>query len=66
MVFMLVVTLTSLCLTLQTKCTALMAGSGDPFANTIQAVLSIVLLILAIILAVKGGRTIFGKKKANA
>ena len=66
MVFMLVVTLTSLVMTLQAKCTALMAGTGDPFAAGVQAALAAVLFVLAVILAVKGAKTIFGKKKAAA
>ena len=66
MVFMLVVTLTSLVMTLQAKCTALMAGAGDPFAAGVQAALAAVLFVLAVILAVKGAKTIFGKKKAAA
>ena len=64
MVFMLVVTLTSLVMTLQAKCTVLMAGTGDLFAAGVQAILAAVLFVLAIILAVKGAKTIFGKKKA--
>ena len=66
MVFMLVVTLTSLVMTLQAKCTAFMAGTGDPFAAGVQAALAAVLFVLAVILAVKGAKTIFGKKKAAA
>ena len=66
MVFMLVVTLTSLVMTLQAKCAALMAGAGDPFAAGVQAALAAVLFVLAVILAVKGAKTIFGKKKAAA
>ncbi len=66
MVFMLAVTLTSLVQTLMAKTTVLMAGSGDLFAAGVQAVLAAVLFVLAIILAVKGAKTIFGKKKAPA
>lgn len=66
MVFMLIVTLTSLVMTLQSKCTALMAGSGDPVAASVQAILAAVLFVLAVILAVKGAKTIFGKKPAAA
>lgn len=65
MVFMLVVTLTSLCQTLYAKSLVLMAGTGDLFAAGVQAVLSAILFILAIILAVKGAKTIFGKKKTS-
>lgn len=66
MVFMLIVTLTSLVMTLQEKCMLLMAGTSAVFAPAIQAVLAAVLLVLAVILAVKGAKTIFGggtKKK---
>lgn len=63
MVFMLVVTLTSLVITIQSKCVALMAASGDPVANVLQAVIACVLLVLAVILAVKGAKTFFAKKK---
>ncbi len=63
MVFMLVVTLTSLVITIQSKCVALMAASGDPVANVLQAVIAFVLLVLAVILAIKGAKTFFAKKK---
>ena len=62
MVFMLVVTLTSLAMTLQTQTLKIMAG-GDIFAPTVQVILAALLFILAIVLAVKGCKTIFGKKK---
>ena len=63
MVFMLVVTLTSLVMTLQSKCLVLMSGTGDLFAAGIQAALAAILFVLSIILAVKGAKTIFGKKE---
>ena len=66
MVFMLIVTLTSLVMTLQAKCALLMAGTSAVLAPAIQAVLAAVLLVLAVILAIKGAKTIFGggaKKK---
>lgn len=62
MVFMLTVTLTSLVQTLYAKGLVLMAGTGDLFSAGVQAVLSAILFILAIVLAVKGAKTIFGKK----
>lgn len=62
MVFMLAVTLTSLAMTLQAQTLNIMAG-GDIFAPTVQVVLAALLFILAIVLAVKGAKTIFGKKK---
>lgn len=62
MVFMLAVTLTSLVQTLYAKGLVLMAGTEDLFSAGVQAVLSAILFILAIVLAVKGAKTIFGKK----
>lgn len=62
MVFMLAVTLTSLAMTLQAQTLNIMAG-GDIFAPTVQVVLAALLFVLAIVLAVKGAKTIFGKKK---
>ena len=62
MVFMLAVTLTSLAMTLQTQSVAIFAG-GDITAPLVQTILAALLFILAIILAVKGCKTIFGKKK---
>jgi Na+-driven multidrug efflux pump len=50
MIFMLIVTLTSLALTIQQKFTLIAAG-GDIFAPAIQGVLAIVLFVLAIVLA---------------
>ena len=63
MVFMLAVTLTSLVQTLYAKGLVLMAGSGDLFSTAVQAILAAILFVLAIVLAVKGAKTIFGKKK---
>lgn len=63
MVFMLVVTLTSLVQTLYAKGLVLMAGSGDLFSAAVQAILAAILFVLAIVLAVKGAKTIFGEKK---
>lgn len=63
MVFMLAVTLTSLVQTLYAKSLVLMAGSGDLFSAAVQAILAAILFVLAIVLAVKGAKTIFGKKK---
>ena len=62
MAFMLVVTLTSLFQTITAKITALAAGYT--FANAAQLVLGALLFVLAIVLAVEGCITIFGKKKA--
>lgn len=65
MVFMLAVTLTSLVQTLYAKGLVLMAGSGDLFSAAVQAILAAILFALAIVLAVKGAKTIFGKKKSQ-
>ena len=65
MVFMLVVTLTSL----------VMTGAGeDPrhcrrgltLANVLQLIIGVLLLVLAVVLAAKGAKVIFGKKRAVA
>ncbi len=65
MIFMLVVTLFSLCQTISAKVTAITSGAvaaGDwgPYA---QAILGALLFVLAIVLAVEGIITIFFKKK---
>lgn len=62
MVFMLAVTLTSLVQTLYAKGLVLMAGTGDLFSAAVQAILAAILFVLAIVLAVKGAKTIFSKK----
>ena len=66
MVFMLVVTLTSLAITIQAKGAIIFSGGLTPdntAATLIQFVLGIVLVILAILLAVKGFKTIACKKQ---
>lgn len=62
MVFMLIVTLTSLVLTMQAKFLAI-AGGALTLANGLQLVLAVLLAVLAVVLAVKGARVIFGNKK---
>ena len=64
MAFMLIVTLTSLALTAKTKATAI-ATTGIAFAPVIQLALAVLLFALAIILAIKGCKQIFGAKKAE-
>lgn len=63
MAFMLVVTLTSLVITVWTKIGALTAGALTA-ANVLQLIIAILLMVFAVVLAVKGIRTIFGRKKA--
>ncbi|MBQ3387047.1 MAG: carbon starvation protein A [Eggerthellaceae bacterium] len=64
MIFMLIVTLTSLILTSVAKVKALAAGFA--FAPFIQLVLAVALFVLAIILAIKACKHIFGMAKKNA
>ena len=61
MAFMLVVTIVSLCQTIWTN-----VSNAVDMWNWIRAGLGTLLVILAIVLAVEGVQTIFGKKKANA
>ena len=63
MLFMLIVTLCSLVQTAMAKFKAI-AANGASFAPMVQLILAVVLFALAIVLAVEGCQTIFGKKKA--
>lgn len=63
MAFMLVVTLTSLVITVWTKIGALAAGALTA-ANVLQLIIAVLLMVFAVVLAVKGIRTIFGRKRA--
>lgn len=65
MVFMLLVTLTSLVITVWGKITGIAAGAVT-LANVLQLVIGVLLLVLAVILAVKGAKVVFGKKKVTA
>ena len=62
MVFMLAVTLTSLCMTIQQKFVAVSTG-GDIFAAAIQLVIALFLLVLAVILTIKGTKTLINANK---
>lgn len=62
MVFMLIVTLTSLVLTAKAKVAAIMT-TGVAFAPVAQLILAVLLLVLAIVLAVKGIKQIAGSAK---
>ena len=62
MIFMLAVTLTSLALTIQQKALAIVT-TGLAFAPAAQLILAVLLFVLAIVLAVKGGKTIIGQRK---
>ncbi len=64
MVFMLIVTLTSLAQTCFAKFGSLAAGTAtDVLAAGVQGTLSVVLFVLAIVLAVQGAKSLFGSKK---
>lgn len=60
--FMMVVTICSLCITIKNQITIIAAGGADwgPYA---QAILGILLVILAVVLAVEGIQTLTGKNK---
>ena len=64
MVFMLIVTLTSLALTAQAKVSAIMT-SGVALAPVVQLLLAILLFVLAIVLAVKAIKHIASTAKAQ-
>ncbi len=65
MFFMLVVTLTSLAFTLQTNVMAIMAGGADVVWSWIRAILSVLLIVLAIILAIDGVKTLAKQKRGK-
>ena len=62
MAFMMVVTISSLCVTVKNQIGIISAGSADwgPYAQTILAIL---LIVLAVILVIEGIQTLFGKNK---
>ncbi|MBE5875988.1 MAG: carbon starvation protein A [Lachnospiraceae bacterium] len=65
MAFMMVVTISSLAITVKNQVGIIMKGTADwgPYAQTILAVL---LIVLAIILVIEGIQTLFGKNKKAA
>lgn len=65
MAFMLAVTLTSLCMTIVNKVSAL-ATAGPALGTILQLIIAVLLVILAVILAIKGVRVIASKKSAKA
>lgn len=64
MAFMLVVTITSLCFTLKTNFVGISAGGEGVTWCVVRAVISALLIILAVILAVDGIKTMTAQKKA--
>lgn len=65
MTFMLIVTVTSLCLTIRTNVMNIMA-STDPVWSGIRLVISILLIVLAIVIAVDSVKTLASQKKEQA
>ncbi|MBD5539977.1 MAG: carbon starvation protein A [Lachnospiraceae bacterium] len=68
MAFMLVVTITSLCFTLKTNFAGITAGGAGVAWCYVRAIISALLIVLAIILAIDGVKTMAsqGKEKAGA
>lgn len=62
MAFMIVVTICSLCVTVKNQIGIISAGGADwgPYA---QAILAVILIILAVVLVIEGVQTLTGKKK---
>lgn len=65
MAFMLVATLSSLCITIKTNVGKIMAD-GAAFGTIVQAGISILLIILAVNLTIEGVRTLQSKKPSEA
>lgn len=65
MAFMIVVTICSLCVTVKNQVGMIMAGGADwgPYA---QSILAVLLIVLAVILVIEGIQILTGKKKAAA
>ena len=65
MFFMLAVTIASLLINTNTQIGLIKAGGAD-WGPYVQAVVGVLLVVLALVLAIEGVITIFGKKKASA
>ena len=63
MFFMLAVTIASLFINTKTQIGLISAGGAD-WGPYVQAIVGVLLIVLAIVLAIEGVQTIFGKKKA--
>ena len=63
MAFMLIVTIVSLCQTIQSNVAGIMAGAAGTGWCWVRAVIAVLLVILAIVLAVDGVKTLAGQKK---
>lgn len=66
MIFMLVVTLTSLCFTIKSNLIGAMAGGEGTVWMWIRAIIAILLVVLAVILAIDSIKTIMKDAKKNA
>ena len=65
MFFMLAVTIASLIINTKNQIGLISAGGAD-WGPYVQAIVGVLLVVLALVLAVEGVQTIFGKKKAKA
>lgn len=65
MAFMLIVTITSLCMTIKSNVDGIMAGAAGTGWCWIRAVIAVLLVILAIVLAVDGVKTLGAQAKKN-
>ncbi len=65
MAFMLIVTITSLCFTLKSNIANIMSAT-DPVWSTVRTVISALLVVLAVILAIDGVKTLFGQDQKKA
>ena len=65
MIFMILVTLTSLVFTIKSQITAIIAGGTGLAWCYIRAILAILLVILAIDLVIEGGKALAAQAKAK-
>lgn len=63
MAFMLIVTITSLCFTLQSNAASIMAGGEGAVWCVVRAVIAALLIVLAVILAVDGVKTLISQRR---
>ncbi|MGN1376984.1 MAG: carbon starvation protein A [Dorea sp.] len=63
MAFMLIVTITSLCFTIKSNVLGVMAGGDGTTWCLVRAVIAVLLVVLAIVLAVDGIKTMMNQKK---
>lgn len=63
MAFMLIVTITSLCFTLKSNVLGIMAGAEGVTWCWVRAVIAALLVVLAVVLAIDGIKTMMNQKK---